>query len=69
MDSGLGIYSTLSEKPTRGRDGGRSVALSNGGPNGSELSSLTGCAESDRAMYGSSGCSKGVVGRLLLRRG
>lgn len=35
VDSGRGMISTLSEKPTRGRDGGLSDCSSNGGPKGS----------------------------------
>jgi hypothetical protein len=35
VDSGLGMISTLSEKPTRGRDGGLAACSSNGGPKGS----------------------------------
>lgn len=36
VERGRGINSTLSENPTRSRDGGRVDTLSKGGPNGSD---------------------------------
>lgn len=70
VDSGRGMYSTLSENPTRGRDGGLAATSANGGPNGSDSPSWISGAELDCSRTAdSAGCSNGVFGKLLLRRG
>lgn len=67
VESGRGMISTLSEKPTRGRDGGLVDCSSNAGPNGSLCTSG---ADVARSRGGDCpGNSIGVVGRLELRRG
>lgn len=58
VDNGLGMYSTFSENSTRGRDGGLAGEESRGGPNGSF-----------DAEVEPGGPSRGVFGRLLLKRG
>ncbi len=68
VDSGRGMIVTLSSKPTRGRDGGRVGRSSSGGPNGSDISRSTFEIELERGGE-CDGCSRGVVGRLWLKRG
>lgn len=58
VDSGLGMYSTFSENSTRGRDAGLVGNESREGPNGSFDTETE-----------DGGPSKGVLGRLLLKRG
>lgn len=59
VESGLGMYSTLSENSTRGLDGGR-VGESSGAKGSDFAVEVCGVWP---------GCSSGVLGRLLLRRG
>lgn len=73
VESGLGMISTLSEKPTRGRDTGLEGEESRSESTVLFSASVTGI-ETDRSRTGCSGsaiagCSSGVLGKLELSRG
>lgn len=63
VDRGRGMYSTLSENSTRGLDDGR---VGESAMDGLSNCTLVGVTAVDER---SPGCSKGVLGRLLLNRG
>lgn len=64
VESGRGMYSTLSEKPTVRRDGGLGSASSSAGPNRFEVSWAGVFDPTYSDPCDAIGCSSGVFGRL-----
>ena len=70
VESGRGMYSMLSEKPTRGREGFLGGSVSDSEDTGLNVSDNAFGAEMARSSGGTwSEDSMGVLGKLLLRRG